>query len=84
MCQDSGSQYKSPVLGLKGGLWVFRKTALDQYFLSYVKKKLQGGERGLSINNIKHKLASNIQKLRFKINFCGVNVTRLLYICCIC
>ena len=38
---------KSPVLGLKWGLWVFRKsqkisTASDQYFLSYVKK-LQGG-----------------------------------------
>ena len=33
----------SPVLGLKRGLWVFRKsqkilTASDQYYLSYVKK----------------------------------------------
>ena len=40
--------YKSPVLGLKGGLWVFRKsqkmlTASDQYFLSYVKKNYKGG-----------------------------------------
>ena len=38
----------SPVLGLKEGLWVFRKsqkisTASDQYFLSYKKKKLRGG-----------------------------------------
>ena len=48
MPEDSGSKYKSSVLGLKGGLWVFRKsqeisTASNQYFLSYVKKKLQGG-----------------------------------------
>ena len=45
--EDSGSQYKSPGLGLQGGLYVFRKsqkisTASDQYFLSYVKK-LRGG-----------------------------------------
>jgi len=38
----------SPVLDLKGGLWVFRKcqkmtTASDQYFLSYVKKLRVGG-----------------------------------------
>ena len=43
MPEDSGSKYKSPVLDLKGGLWLFRKdqrssTASDQYFLSYVKK----------------------------------------------
>jgi len=36
------------VLGLKGGLWVRRKsqkisTASDQYFLSYVKKDYRGG-----------------------------------------
>ena len=36
--------YKSPVLGLKGGLWLFRKskkisTASDQNFLSCVKTK---------------------------------------------
>ena len=36
-----------PVLGLKGGLWVCRKsqkisTASDQYFLSYVKKTTGG------------------------------------------
>ena len=36
------------VFDLKGGFSVFRKsqkisTALDQYFLSYIKKKLQGG-----------------------------------------
>ena len=36
------------VLGLQGGLWVFRKsqkisTASDQYFLSYVKKNTGGG-----------------------------------------
>ena len=46
--EDSGSQYKSSVLGLQGGLWVFRKsqkisTASDQYFLSYVKKTTGGG-----------------------------------------
>jgi len=51
--EDSGSEYKSLVLDLKGGLWVFRKshkvtTASDQYFLSYVKK-LNG--RGGSINS---------------------------------
>ena len=45
MPEDSGSYYLSSVLGLKGGLWVFRKsqkisTASDQYFLSYVKKGL--------------------------------------------
>ena len=46
--EDSGYRYNSPVLGLKGGLWVLRKksqkfsTASDQYILSYVKK-LQGG-----------------------------------------
>ena len=43
MHEYSDSQYKSTVLGLKGGLWVFRKsqkisTASDEYFLSYVKK----------------------------------------------
>ena len=47
--EDSGSQYKSPVLGLKGGLWVCKKsqkmsTASDQYFLSYVKKTTGGGQ----------------------------------------
>ena len=26
MPEDSSSFYKSPVLGLKGGLWVFRKS----------------------------------------------------------
>ena len=36
------------VLGLKGGLWVFRKspkilTVSDQYFLSYVRKTTRGG-----------------------------------------
>ena len=41
--KDSDSQYKSLVLGLNGGIWIFRKsqkisTASDQYFLSYVKK----------------------------------------------
>ena len=35
--------FKFPVLGLKGGLWIFRKspkilTVSDQYFLSYVRK----------------------------------------------
>ena len=49
MPEDSGSLYKSPVLGQKGGLWVFRKsqkisTASDQYFLSYVKKTTGGGQ----------------------------------------
>ena len=39
---------QSPVLSLKGGLWVCRKsqkisTASDQYFLSYVKKNYRGG-----------------------------------------
>ena len=39
---------KSLVLGLKGGLWVCRKSpkiskASDQYFLSYVKKNYMGG-----------------------------------------
>ena len=48
MPEDSGSKYKSPVLYLKGGLWVFRKsqkisTASDQYFLSHVKKGQGGG-----------------------------------------
>jgi len=47
--EDSGSQYYSPVLGLKGGLWVCKKsqkisTASDQYFLSYVKKTSGGGQ----------------------------------------
>ena len=47
MPKDSGSQYKSPVFGLKGGLWVFWNsqkisTASDQYFLSYVKKTTGG------------------------------------------
>ena len=42
---DSGSKYKSPVLGL----WVLRKsqkisTASDQYFLSYMKKNYRGGQ----------------------------------------
>jgi len=37
------------VLGLKGGLWVCKKsqkisTASDQYFLSYVKKTTGGGQ----------------------------------------
>ena len=37
------------MLGLKGGLWVCRKsqkisTASDQYFLSYVKKTTGGGQ----------------------------------------
>ena len=42
--EDSGSQYKSPVLGLKRGLWVLRNSQKisDQYYLSYVKK-LHGG-----------------------------------------
>ena len=45
--QDSGSKFKSPVLDLNGGIWVFRKiqkisTASDLHFSSYVKK-LQGG-----------------------------------------
>ena len=48
MPEEQGSKYKSPVLGLKGGLWVLRKnhkisTASDQYFLSYVKKTTGGG-----------------------------------------
>ena len=48
MPEDLGSYYKSPVLGLKGGLWVFRKsqkisTAIDQYFLSYVTTTTGGG-----------------------------------------
>ena len=39
MPEDSGSKNKSPVLGLKGELWVFRKsqkisTASDQYLLN--------------------------------------------------
>ena len=43
MPEDSGSEFKSQVLGPQGGLWVFRKiqnilTVSDQYFLSYVKK----------------------------------------------
>ena len=47
MHEYSDSQYKSTVLGLKGGLWVFRKsqkisTASDEYFLSYVKKNYRG------------------------------------------
>ena len=41
----------SPVLGLKGGLWVCMKsqkisTASDQQFLSYVKKTTGGGQIG--------------------------------------
>ena len=50
MPENSGSQYKSPILDLKGGLWVFKKsqkilTASDQYFLSYVKKTTgEGGQ----------------------------------------
>ena len=49
MPEDSGSQYKSPILGPKKGFWVFRKsqkisTASDQYFLSYVKKTTGGGQ----------------------------------------
>ena len=48
MPEDSGSYYKSPVLGLIRGLGVFRKsqkisTVSDQYFLSYVKKTAGGG-----------------------------------------
>ena len=48
MPEDSGNKYKSPVLGLKEGLSVFRKsqkisTASDQYFLSYVKITTGGG-----------------------------------------
>ena len=44
---DSGSRYKSPVLHLKGGLWILRKSqkmsaASDQYFLSYLKKNYRG------------------------------------------
>ena len=46
--KESFRQLKSPVLDLKGGLWVFRKsqkilTASDQYFLSCVKKTKGGG-----------------------------------------
>jgi len=45
--EDSGSSFKSPVLELKGWLWVFWKsqkmlTVSDQYLLSYVKTT--GGE----------------------------------------
>ena len=52
MPEDSGSKYKSPVLDLKGELWVLRKsqkisTARDQYFLSYVKKTTGIGLKGL-------------------------------------
>ena len=55
MPEDSGRMYKSPVLGLNGGLWVFRKsqktsTAPDQYFLSYGKKNL--GLRSVNISNL--------------------------------
>ena len=40
--------FKFPVLGLKGGLWIFRKspkilTVSDQYFLSYVRKTTRVG-----------------------------------------
>ena len=50
---DSCSQYKSLVLGLKGGLWVFRKsqkmsTASDQYFLSYVRNRVKGTVSNIS------------------------------------
>ena len=49
MPEDSGRKYKSPVLSLKRGVWVFRKsqrtsTASDQYFLSYVQKTKVGGQ----------------------------------------
>ena len=55
--EDSGSYHKSPVFDLPGGLWICRKsqkmsTASDQYFLSYVKKKLQGGQIDLSFNKV--------------------------------
>ena len=49
MPEDLGSWYKGPVLKLKGGLEVLRKsqkilTAPDQYFLSYIKNTTWGGQ----------------------------------------
>jgi len=46
--EDSDSEFKSPVLDLQGGLWVFRESskiliASDQFFLSYVKNT-RGGQ----------------------------------------
>ena len=53
MPADSGSKYERPVLDLKGGLWVFRKslkilTAGDQYFI-FIQKTPPPTGIGLNI-----------------------------------
>ena len=70
--EDSGSLYKSPLLGLKTGLWGFRKsqkisTASDQYFLSYEKTTTGGGVNW-------HPPSRNRVLKEIKLNFLNITI----------
>ena len=72
MPEDSGSKYKSPVLDLMGGLWIFRKSqkisiSSDQYCLSYVNKTTGGGAQLAPPrrNRVKEKDPKNCINIKF-------------------